>query len=58
MVVVDTLGTRLRTISHNRVIGGYDGNPIALEDRELRLIQWGLGQVIESLNGVDRESGS
>lgn len=56
-MAVDPFGTRLRAISHNRIIGGYDGNPITFENRELRLIQRGLRQVIESFNGVDREGG-
>jgi hypothetical protein len=55
-MAVDALSTRSRTVPHNRRSGGYDRNPIAFEDGDLRLIQGGLGQVIESLDGVDRKS--
>jgi len=50
------LSTRLGTISRNGRSGGYDGNPVAFEDGELRLIQRGLGQVLESLDCVDCKS--
>jgi len=56
-MAMDPFSTRLRAISHNRIIGGHDGNPIAFENRELRLVQRGLGEVIESFDGVDGESG-
>ena len=53
-----TLNSRRRAIHHNGRIWGYDGNPVALEDGELRLIHQGLWQVIEGLDSVDRKGGS
>lgn len=55
-MTIVTLDTRLRTIASNGRSRGYDRDPIAFEHGELRLIQRGLGQVIEGLDGVDRES--
>ena len=50
-----TLNTRLGSIPGDRRGRRYNRNPVAFEDRELRLIQGSLGQVIESLDRVDRK---
>ena len=52
-MTVVTLDTRWRSISRNGGSGGYNRNTVAFEDGELWLIQGGLGQVVESFDGVD-----
>ena len=54
-MTVVTLNTRLRAIPGNGGSGGYDRDPIAFDDGELRLIHGGLGQVVEGLDGIDRK---
>jgi hypothetical protein len=55
-VAVVALGTGRKATSHDERSGGWNGNSVSLEDGELRLIQRGLRQVVESFDGVDRES--
>jgi len=54
-MAVVTLNTRRRAICHNGRIWGYDRNPVAFDDWELRLIHEGLGQMVEGFDGVDRK---
>ena len=57
-MTVNALSTRLRAISHDWVVGGYDRNPVAFGGRKLWLIQRSARQVIQSLDSVDCEGGS